>query len=656
MTMTISQATQSISPRLRVSLILALLSAAALTLGPLADTSAAKPKCGGRVADIVRGSGNDRVKNPPAPNVIYLGAGDDVLVTPKSSKGPDIVCGGDGADRISPGSGDDRVFAGAGDDYVNGDKGNDRIEGGSGNDRARGGKGGDNFSGGAGDDEFFGELGGDRFAGGEGDDLATGDRGVDVFRGGPDDDELLGERDGDELFGDGGSDYLDTGLGDDEADGGDGGADIVIGGLGIDKLRGGPGNEDVVRGDVGNDLMDGGAGTRDIASFTGATPGRTGTLQPGVQVDLAAGVASGEGTRDRLAGIEDVIGSSFADEIIGSSGPNRLDAGPGNDVVDGGPPTGGSDPDEIFGGSGADECSNAGVVVSCGEDPAAVLDVPVVDMWVHIDGERTLSYLDDSGSHSVTISWAGGAYRITSPDADLSPEGSCSDSPTAEGALVVCTAPDRISKILASGSSGNDSIVIDGGVPSDVPTKIDGGSGSDVLRGGPGPDLIEAGESGADRLFGEGGSDGLVAKDGPAELHGGTGSDLLVTFNACAGQLFDGGPQEDNGSFSADVEPGHNVVATVGGRATDPDRGKCKGTRLLATVESLEGTPGADTLIGDSRANRLMGQGGPDTLLGMGGGDLLLAVDGQRDKRLDCGPGALDEVRRDSKDPPAKSC
>ena len=74
----------------------------------------------------------------------------------------------------------------------------------------------------------------------------------------------------------------------------------------------------------------------------------------GVRVNLAKGTATGEGT-DRLASVEDVIGSNHPDVLVGGSGANalwgqrgkdrlygaggkdRLDGGSGKDYADGGP-------------------------------------------------------------------------------------------------------------------------------------------------------------------------------------------------------------------------------------------------------------------------------------------------------------------------------
>ena len=104
--------------------------------------------------------------------------------------------------------------------------------------------------------------------------------------------------------GPGNGDELDGGLGDEKLEtGGEGDGDIVIGNLGTDNLSGGPGNGDVVRGDGGIDTIDGGGGDQDIASFA-TSP------KPGVVVSLAAGTATGDG-HDTLHDIDDVVGSAL---------------------------------------------------------------------------------------------------------------------------------------------------------------------------------------------------------------------------------------------------------------------------------------------------------------------------------------------------------
>ena len=60
---------------------------------------------------------------------------------------------------------------------------------------------------------------------------------------------------------------------------------------------------------------------------------------------------------------------------------------------------------------------------------------------------------------------------------------------------------------------------------------------------------------------------------------------------------------------------------------------------ILSDNESLEGSNGNDEMIGDSGNNTLFGHIGADSFYGEGGSDLIEAIDDQKDKVIDCGPG-----------------
>jgi Ca2+-binding RTX toxin-like protein len=128
---------------------------------------------------------------------------------------------------------------------------------------------------------------------------------------------------------------------------------LVMGGAGNDLLSGSP-NGDALLGESGNDTLSGGGGPEHLAGGDGddSVDGGDGidTIAFGaaVTMNLALGGAAGEGT-DVIAGVEDVLGSPFADVIVGSSGRNRLDGRAGGDVIRA---RGGND--LIFGGAGAD--------------------------------------------------------------------------------------------------------------------------------------------------------------------------------------------------------------------------------------------------------------------------------------------------------------
>ena len=93
-------------------------------------------------------------------------------------------------------------------------------------------------------------------------------------------------------------------------------------------------------------------------------------------------------------------------------------------------------------------------------------------------------------------------------------------------------------------------------MPAAVNVRANGNAGSDSLSGGPGDDVLEAGENynnpddGNDTLIGNAGSDVLYADPGADQLSGGPGDDLLVSSVAvCQGHVYDGGPGDDTVSY-----------------------------------------------------------------------------------------------------------
>lgn len=198
------------------------------------------------------------------------------------------------ADTIVGSSTQDRIVGGDGDDIASGQDGNDLVDGGSGNDRLTGGKGDDVLLGGDGVDTLNGNSGNDQLHGGEGDDNLTGEAGNDTLGGG-------------------------------------GGNDTVSGGSG----------DDTFLADAGDDIIDGGSGI-DTLDFS--------SLNAAILVDLSARSAVGENSgTDRVASIENIAGSGFADSITGDKNANTLAAGGGDDTIRG---LGGSD--TLTGGAGHD--------------------------------------------------------------------------------------------------------------------------------------------------------------------------------------------------------------------------------------------------------------------------------------------------------------
>ena len=123
------------------------------------------------------------------------------------------------------------------------------------------------------------------------------------------------------------------------------GDDLLYGGLGNGSIYGGDGN-DTLAGGLGNDRLDGGIGT-DLADYSASLSG--------VTVDLATGAGSGgDAVGDTLTGIENILGSGFADSLTGDAIANTLTGGAGNDTL-----TGGAGSDLLDGGTGTDTADYA---------------------------------------------------------------------------------------------------------------------------------------------------------------------------------------------------------------------------------------------------------------------------------------------------------
>lgn len=207
----------------------------------------------------------------------------------------------------------DVVIDGEGAGIIHGQSGADRILGNGGN------------------DQLFGEAGNDELRGGAG---------FDILKGGTGDDTLYGDGDDDQLKGEDGNDILYGGDGNDRT-GSVGAYGIGLdGGAGNDTIRG-EGGDDYVDGGSGADIIDGGAGI-DTATYAASTAAVTANLTSGIG---SGGWAQG----DTLAGIENLVGSDYADSLTGTAGANMIAGGLGNDII-----YGGAGDDDLYGGAGND--------------------------------------------------------------------------------------------------------------------------------------------------------------------------------------------------------------------------------------------------------------------------------------------------------------
>ncbi|MGE5199524.1 MAG: hypothetical protein ACM3H9_07770 [Rhodospirillaceae bacterium] len=333
---------------------------------PAAGASRAGAACDGTPATIVGTNGNDTLNGTPGPDVIASLGGDDLV---RGAGGNDVICGGGGDDVLLAGGGADRVNGGPGFDIVFGEAGDDALHGGAGEDvvaflgapsgevvslasgRAAGGDGRDTLSG---FEDVWGSNDGDRLIGDGRDNGFVGYGGDDTFIGGggandgvsydatggvvanltggtarhyedpahtisPGFDHLSGIE---SLIG---SPFEDVLTGSDVRNGLDGGA-------GGDQIFG-RGGQDIITGGPGNDQISGGSGDYDWVNYARANSA--------VHANLASGVATlSRGERDRLDGIEVLVGSRYRDTLVGDEADNTFIGLGGDDRMDG---RGGSD-------------------------------------------------------------------------------------------------------------------------------------------------------------------------------------------------------------------------------------------------------------------------------------------------------------------------
>lgn len=170
---------------------------------------------------------------------------------------------------------------------------------------------------------------------------------IENAKGGAGGDTIAGNTANNRLWGNGGNDVMN----------GAAGNDMLYGGSGSDTENGGSGNDTFDGGsDSGNDILNGGTGT-DAVNYAAAKAAVTVSLGAGTAVGTAAGDAAQIG-QDRLSGIENAIGTAFADRLTGSreanvlsggAGEDRLSAAAGSDIL-----IGGAGRDFLTGGTGAD--------------------------------------------------------------------------------------------------------------------------------------------------------------------------------------------------------------------------------------------------------------------------------------------------------------
>ncbi len=519
------------------------------------------------VENLIGSDHGDTLTGDGGGNVLDGGMGDDVLI---GNDGGDSLAGGAGDDtasyRGSDAAVDVNLLAGtAAGGHAEGDvlAGIENLTGSDHGDTLTGDDGGNALDGGAGDDVLIGGLGADALVGGGGNDTASYAGSnvavvvnllTNVNSGGHAGGDILG---GIENLD--GSEYGDTLTGDH-------GGNVLSGGGGDDWLRGAG----------GADTLLGGAGS-DSASYFGSGAG--------VNIHLGAGIGiGGHAEGDVLVGIENVLGTLYADTLVGDGGGNVLDGGASDDLL-----IGGSGSDSLIGGFGNDTASYTGS-----------------DAAVDVDLQAGTA----SGGHAAGDT-LGGVENLTGSDHG---------------------------DTLAGDTGGNS---LDGGEGDDV---LIGWSGADSLIGGAGEDTASyagsdaavnvdlltgthggghaAGDTlgGVEHLTGSGHGDTLAGDTGDNSIDGGGGDDVLIGWSGA--DTLVGGDGNDLASYA-----GSDAAVNVDLLTGTYSGGHAAGD-TLSGIENLTGSDHGDILTGDTGGNAIDGGGGNDSLVGGDGDDALVGGSG----------------------------
>lgn len=592
---------------------------------------------GGDGDDTIRGNGgNDTLNGDAGNDTLDGGTGNDKLV---GGAGADRLIGGDGIDtadyssstagvtvnlELGTGKGGDaegdtlsgieNLKGSQFNDVLTGNGAINMIDGGDGNDIITGGSNNDQLFGGAGDDLFLAEWSnsGDRYDGGTGVDtfsadvpvlnayaqeidLVTGTNNwqdtfvnIENLIGGANSDKFWGTAGENSFWGRGGNDVLD----------GRGGNDKLYGEAGNDSLIGGEGN-DLLVGGIGSDTLTGGEGV-DTADYA--------TSIAGVNVDLSAGVgAGGDAEGDKLASVENVVGSKFNDVLTGNADSNAITGGEGDDLI-----AGGAGADNLNGDIGLDTVSYAGsgsavtvnLTTGLGADGDAEGDV--LSGFENITGSNFNDNLSgDAASNTLAGGLGGDTLRgwdgvdVLNGDAGNDRLNGGAGADQINGGAGIDTG-DYANSSSAVTVSLLTNVGLGGDAGGDVLTSIENLSGSDhddVLIGDDGDNRL-AGGTGADRLIGGGGNDSIFTGSGYDYVDGGAGNDTVSYANSWDKVIVD--------------------LAAGTGQYGEASRD------VLINVENLVGSNFDDILTGDGNANKLNGMSGVDILNGGAGNDVLI--------------------------------
>ncbi|HEX8105361.1 MAG TPA: calcium-binding protein [Solirubrobacteraceae bacterium] len=296
------------------------------------------------------------------------------------------------------------------------------------------------------------------------------------------------------------------------------GPDVLHGDTGPNALDGRGGN-DVIDGDRGDDVIRGGDGT-DTVDYT-HSPGPM-TMDLGGPAPQQTSFAAGD---DTVTEVENVVGTSFDDAITGTGGPNVLNGRSGKDTLKG---AGGAD--TLIGGRNPE----------AEPDGADVLDGGT--------GTDTVSYAERTTR--VVVSLDGVANDGADPNVDGT-SAAAEEGDNAKAIEIAGAGNDRLAGAAGAntlkGGKGADTLV--GGLGADT---LDGGLGTDTISYAARSAAVAVTLDGIANDGADPNHDGISApgeerdKDVAVEnATGGSGDDRLTALAAPLANVLRGGPGAD---------------------------------------------------------------------------------------------------------------
>ena len=422
----------------------------------------------------------------------------------------------------------------------------------------------------------------------------------------------------------------------------------------IENLTGSKAN-DTLAGDGRDNVLNGDLGT-DTVSYA--------ALSTAVTVDLARGLATGQGT-DTLVSIENAIGGRAADLLIGSDGANRLDGGAGVDTLRGGL---GNDTYVVDSLSDVvvETATGGSDTIETGLDwtlrQAYVENLTLVGHAVNgtgntlanrLIGNDLANRLDGAAGADTLQGGAGNDTYLVDNAGDTVIEAAGQGTDTVISS-VSKTLSNNVENLTLTGTAnlygnGNElANVLIGNAGDNV---LAGRGGADTLKGGAGDDtydltqytwatIVETSTGGrdtvkVDRDYTLGSYLENLTLTGSESIHG-TGNSAANRLTGNAGDnVLDGRAGADtmaggagNDTYVVDlrtdvvIEGSNAGYDTVQSRTTFTLGANLERLQLTGTA-SVDGTgnAGANDLLGNSGNNRLDGQGGADRMWGGAGND-----------------------------------